>query len=354
MGRRNKKLIANAPVMAPIIDELKRIATSWRNDGELSVLLLGPSGAGKGEVARELARLHDKNAKVVRVDCSARGDLLRDDLLGHARGAFTGAAGPRAGALASAGTGVLFLDEVGDLSDESQRLLRDILGNEGYTPIGADRSVKVECHIVAATNKDLWAESQAGRFREDLFWRVARRVLTIPALRERREDIPAIADELASRCGVDVTIAPECAPALMAHDWPGNVRELETIIECAAAVVGRGGVITAAVLAGELARRQRIIEQGLSLVEVNSAIEQADVTPGSAVDVRRQRIVEMLETASNDLGVADLAQHFNVAARTIQRDLAALEDLRRIDSAGSGRATRYRVATQSRHLRDMS
>ncbi len=228
------KLVGRSPKLLEVIRTIDRVASS-----NCTVLVTGESGTGKEMV---VSALHDasprKNAPLVTVNCGAIPEaLLESELFGHAKGAFTGAHAARQGRVAAAEGGTLFLDEVGELPLALQVKLLRLLQQREYSPVGDDRTVKCDIRIVAATNRDLEVEVQAGRFREDLYYRLNVIHVQLPALRERREDIELLARHFlavhAERSGrLELTgFTAAAKAALTSFDWPGNVRALENAIE---------------------------------------------------------------------------------------------------------------------------
>ena len=223
---------------SPAMDEL-RAAVARLAPVPSPALVLGESGTGKELVARELHRLGAKPREpFVAVNCAALPEsLVESELFGHERGAFTGAARLHRGAFERAGAGTLFLDEIGDLPAPVQAKLLRVLEQRTLTRVGGDRELPVACRIVAATNRDLDREAAAGRFREDLFFRLNVHMLRVPPLRERRDDVPVLAEhflrEVCIRLGRPPrSLAPAAAAALRARDWRrNNVRELRNAVE---------------------------------------------------------------------------------------------------------------------------
>jgi DNA-binding NtrC family response regulator len=213
---------------------------------DATVLVQGESGTGKELVARAI---HTASARsggpFIAVDCGAIAEgVLESELFGHARGSFTGATGARRGLFEEASAGTLFLDEIGDIGPRVQGQLLRVLQEGEIRRVGESAPVKVDARVVAATNKDLMEAVKAGRFREDLFYRLNVVTIRIPPLRERREDVPLLAEHFASRhAGArGATLTTEAREALLAWDWPGNVRELENAVARALAL-NPGGTI---------------------------------------------------------------------------------------------------------------
>jgi DNA-binding NtrC family response regulator len=242
--------VAREPSMAQLYDLAARVAR-----GTISVLVHGETGSGKEHLC-EL--LHAKSARaagpLVRVNCAVLADsLVESELFGHEKGAFTGAVAARAGYIEAAHGGTLMLDEVGELPLSSQSKLLRVLEERAVTRIGSTMPKSVDVRFVAATNRDLEAESAAGRFRADLFFRLAGVVLQIPPLRARSLDIEALAIDFVRDAAQKLGRTPprlsrDAIAALRAHAWPGNVRELRNVIERAVLVV-EGDVVEPNVLA---------------------------------------------------------------------------------------------------------
>lgn len=229
-------MVATAPAMQNVVAQLEVIA-----EANADVLLTGESGVGK-EVAAKWIHEHSprKDGGFLAVNCAALpGPLLESELFGHEKGAFTGAAERRLGRFELADGGTLLLDEIGELDLALQSKLLRVLQERTFERVGASRSIRTDVRVIAATNRDLAAEVRAGRFREDLLYRLNVLPVHLPPLRDRREDIIVLADRFlaaaARRDGRPVpSLATDAQHALVSYHWPGNVRELKNICERAA------------------------------------------------------------------------------------------------------------------------
>jgi DNA-binding NtrC family response regulator len=237
-------MIAASPQSLALLDLLRRVAPT-----RSTVLIQGESGTGKELVARMLHYWSDRVGKpFVAVNCKAFGEgVLESELFGHEKGAFTGATASRAGCFQRASGGTLFLDEIGEVSPDFQAKLLRVLQDGEVLPVGASKPVAVEVRVVAATNRVLRDEVAAGRFREDLFFRLNVIPVHLLPLRERREDVLPLARHFLARhaaeAGRQLMFSAESEQALAAHTWPGNVRELENAIE-RGVVLARGSEVT--------------------------------------------------------------------------------------------------------------
>jgi DNA-binding NtrC family response regulator len=225
-------IVGRSPRMLEVLRLLPRVAASAE-----TVLILGASGTGKELIARSLHRASARESgPFVAVNCSAIPvTLFETEFFGHERGAFTDAHAQRIGRFEQAHRGTLFLDEIGDLPLESQAKLLRVLEDGQVVRLGGRQAVAIDVRIVAATNKDLAAEVAAGRFRQDLYWRVNVVAIELPPLRERREDLPLLiqhfVDRLNAEMGRRITgLTDEARETLLAHAWPGNIRELENTL----------------------------------------------------------------------------------------------------------------------------
>jgi two-component system, NtrC family, response regulator HydG len=230
------ELVGDSPVMRQIFATLTKIAPT-----DSSVFITGESGTGKELVARAIhSRSRRAAGPFIKVNCGALTDtLLESELFGHEKGAFTGAVKRKLGRFELADGGTLFLDEIGDVTPAMQLKLLRALQEKEFERVGGEQTLKVDVRVLSATNKDLKAEVAAGRFREDLYYRLHVVPIVLPPLRERREDIPLLVGhfmtKLAPRAGggepSSWRITDDALARIMAHPWPGNVRELENAIE---------------------------------------------------------------------------------------------------------------------------
>ncbi|MFP2927315.1 sigma-54-dependent transcriptional regulator [Pyxidicoccus sp. 3LG] len=271
-----RPIIGDSPALRRVLDAAMRLAGR-----DVTVLVRGETGTGKELIASLLHfRSPRASGPLVRFNCAALpADLAESELFGHARGAFTGATHAHRGYFAQAHGGTLVLDEVGELPLTVQAKLLRALQDGELQPLGASRVERVDVRIVACTHRDLGAEVKAGRFREDLFYRLAVVELTVPPLRERREDIAPLAEAFARRCagrfGLEgVRLTSELLGRLRERDWPGNVRELENTVTRLVAL-SDGGSIGADALARRAEASTAIVPgQSLSLREQVASFER--------------------------------------------------------------------------------
>jgi DNA-binding NtrC family response regulator len=235
-------LVGHSPAIIDVMKTLARVAAS-----QATVLILGETGTGKELVARTIHRYSERaSRRFVTVNCSALADgLLESELFGHVKGAFTGAATSRPGLFREADNGTLFLDEIGDISPGLQARLLRVLQEHEIVPVGSEAPVRVDVRVLAATHRDLPELVRQGRFREDLYYRLDVVTLSLPPLRDRRQDIPLLIDHflrtLSSRHGRGpVAIDPEAQRRLLGYDWPGNIRELQNVLERAVLLAEQG------------------------------------------------------------------------------------------------------------------
>ena len=241
-GHEEKTIIGSSDEMVRVFKMVDKVA-----DSEATILIQGESGTGKELIAREI---HYRSGKAqgpfVSINCGAiPRDLLESNLFGHVKGSFTGAVRDSAGLFQVAEGGTFFLDEVGDMPIATQVKLLRALQEREIIPVGGTQTIKIDCRLVAATNSDLEKEVAGGRFRADLFYRLNVIPIRLPALRQRRDDIPILVDHFLKRhaqAHTAKTVNKDAMDLLMRYDWPGNVRELENVME-RALILDESGVI---------------------------------------------------------------------------------------------------------------
>lgn len=225
-------MIGRSPAIRSVLEVVERVAPT-----DATVLVTGETGTGKELVARAIHERSDRSGgPFIAVNCAALSEgLLESELFGHRKGAFTGAVRDRTGLFEAASGGTILLDEIGDISPAMQHRLLRVLQERELTPVGDVRPVSVDVRVVAATNKDLRAEMEANRFRDDLYYRLNVVRIELPPLRARREDIPLIAEAFYPRVGrrPHAGCSPLAMRLLQAYRWPGNIRELLAVLESA-------------------------------------------------------------------------------------------------------------------------
>jgi len=233
LSERSLSMVGQSTAMEAVRALVRKVAVS-----RSTVLIVGESGTGKELVARAVHFASPRAAKpFLPVNCAALAEgVLESELFGHVKGAFTGAGADRSGLLVSAGEGTVFLDEIGEMLPATQVKLLRVLQERKVKPVGSTAEVPFEARLVAATNKRLDEEVKAGRFREDLFYSLNVITIPLPSLRDRREDIPELAQFFLSQLAEEVgrappSFSPEAMRLLRAYSWPGNVRQLQNIIE---------------------------------------------------------------------------------------------------------------------------
>lgn len=230
---KNYEMIGNSEAINHIKTMIEKVAPT-----DARVLITGPNGTGKELVAHQLHEKSDRSgAAIIEVNCAAiPSELIESELFGHVKGAFTSAVKDRAGKFEAADGGTIFLDEIGDMSLSAQAKVLRALQENLIQRVGADKDIKVNVRVIAATNKDLKKEIEEGRFREDLYHRLAVILIKVPALNERREDIPELIEhftsKIASEQGNAVKVFSKSAIKLLQeYDWTGNIRELRNVVE---------------------------------------------------------------------------------------------------------------------------
>lgn len=303
------KIVGRSPAMQKVFDLLERIAAS-----DVTIVIQGESGTGKELVARALHFNGPRKDKVfVSENCAALPEtLLESELFGHVKGAFTGADRDRAGLFEQAHEGTLFLDEVGDMSPAMQARLLRVLQEGELRRVGGDHPIKVDVRVITATNKDLQAEIAAGRFREDLYYRLAVVPVQLPPLRERIGDVPFLAGHLmeliaSARGRVAPRIETDILDAMERYPWPGNVRQLENVLR------------RISLLAGDATVTRDVIESdsGLALMFFGKQAEMGPLL--SMVKTEEEQIRRALEAAAGNRDRA--ARLLGISRATIYRKM---------------------------------
>ena len=230
---KNYEMIGNSEAINHIKTMIDKVAPT-----DARVLITGPNGTGKELVAHQLHEKSDRSgAAIIEVNCAAiPSELIESELFGHVKGAFTSAVKDRAGKFEAADGGTIFLDEIGDMSLSAQAKVLRALQENLIQRVGADKDIKVNVRVIAATNKDLKKEIEEGRFREDLYHRLAVILIKVPALNERREDIPELIEHFTSKIASEQgnaakVFSKSAIKLLQEYDWTGNIRELRNVVE---------------------------------------------------------------------------------------------------------------------------
>jgi DNA-binding NtrC family response regulator len=318
-------MIGRGAAMRAIFDKVAKTAPTTGR-----VLITGENGTGKELVARAIHE-HSKRADgpFVKLNCAAiPSELIESELFGHEKGAFTGATQQRRGKFELADGGTLFLDEVGDMNPSAQAKVLRVLQENELERVGGAETIKVDVRVVAATNKDLSAEIAAGRFREDLYYRLAVVPIELPPLRARREDIPSLVEHFLAQVCADngrrpKKVASSAMTLLMQHEWPGNVRELKNVIERLTILTGDADVITEA-------------DVGDALPRVKSVkAEFARGTPFKDLVAGAEREIIMAALEANDHHVSNTARELQLERSHLYKKMRALGiDHRADDDAG--------------------
>jgi DNA-binding NtrC family response regulator len=316
------------------IQEVLRVASRLK-DTRTAVLISGESGTGKELIARAIHfRGSFANRPFVAVDCgSLVPTLIESELFGYEKGAFTGALKSKQGLFQAADTGTVFLDEIGELPLELQAKLLRVLQEKEVRPVGSNQRVKVDVRIIAATNRDLETAYKNGTFRKDLYFRLNVVTVHVPALRERRSDIPMLVTWFCERYapGSDLRVSNAAMKALMNYDWPGNVRELENCVERAVAL-GNGQLIDLSDLPPSIAalNPRESYPVAESAPELVSDLLVAELTSGASVasssasttdleDIERATIQRVFEQVKGDKALA--GRMLGISRATLYRKL---------------------------------
>ncbi|MGD8519874.1 MAG: sigma-54 dependent transcriptional regulator [Desulfobacterales bacterium] len=303
-------IIGRSPAMSKLFETMGMVAPS-----EATVLIVGESGTGKELIVNAIHQNSPRGEKpLIKVNCAALPEtLLESELFGHEKGAFTGAIARKQGRFQLAHNSSIFLDEIAEMAPATQAKILRVLQEREFELLGSTQTIKVDTRVIAATNRNLEEEIQAGRFREDLYYRLNVVTVEVPPIRRRREDIPLLADFFLKQYAeknrrLIKGFTPRATDLLMRYDWPGNVRELENIIE-RAVIMARGEVITPLEFPNEL---QKLDE------ELKTA--QVDLSPGRSLkEVEKDMILRTLEETGGNRTHA--AKILGISRRTLQLKL---------------------------------
>jgi two-component system response regulator AtoC len=305
----SERIIGSSPAMHEIYMIIGRSASS-----EATVLITGETGTGKELVASVIhSNSTYRHGPLIKVNCAALPEtLLESELFGHEKGAFTNALTQRKGRFEMAHKGSIFLDEIGDMSLSTQRKLLRVLQEREFERVGGSLPIKVDTRVIAATNKNLESEVEAGRFREDLYYRLNVIRVAMPPLRERKDDVPLLVEHFLDKHRYGATapaarISEEAMQILIKHDWPGNVRELENTIQ-RAVVMSQSGVITSHhIILSNFSDRQvmdigRLVRESTPLAEIVGQAEKLSLTEAlQAADGDRNEAARMLSVDRAEL-----------------------------------------------------
>jgi chemotaxis protein methyltransferase CheR len=332
----DRTIVGGSDVLKYVMYRVEQVAST-----NASVLLLGETGTGKELVARAIHHQSRRaNRKFVVVNCGALPpSLIESELFGRDRGAFTGAHTSQPGRFELADGGTIFLDEIGELPLELQPKLLRVLQEGQFERLGSTRTVHVDVRIVAATNRNLVEEVNNGKFRQDLFYRLNVFPITLPALRERLEDLPVLLRHFSDRVGKQMgrpidRVAPGTLEALRQYDWPGNIREFENVIQ-QAVILSRDGVLDLSTFRGEPVRR------GVMTTVVDE--------PQTLVEVQRVHILRMLQHTNWRIeGPSGAAKVLGLCASTLRTRMRKLGIHRPVD--GQAHVVSHPVSQPSRTI----
>jgi DNA-binding NtrC family response regulator len=304
---RFRAMIGSSAPMRRVFETIAKVAST-----KASVLILGESGVGKELVADAIHNMSTRrNKPLIKVHCAALSEsLLESELFGHEKGAFTGAIGRKKGRFELANKGTLFLDEIGEIEQNIQIKLLRVIQERRFERVGGEETLETDVRLVAATNRDLKAEVENGRFREDLYYRLNVVAIDVPPLRERKDDLPllihAFTKDFAQENDKEIEGFDERAKArLFTYDWPGNVRELRNCVE-SAVVMAQGKMLTESDLPPSLRQSK---DEGFIRIPLGTALEEVE------------RIVVRDTLAANKGNKSKAAEVLGVGRKTLQRKL---------------------------------
>ncbi|MFT5441491.1 MAG: DNA-binding NtrC family response regulator [Myxococcota bacterium] len=326
-----ENIIGTSPGMRKVYETIQKVAET-----DLTVLIRGESGTGKELVAQALHTTSGRRDRpFVAVNCAAiNQDLVESELFGHEKSAFTGADQRREGRFELADGGTIFLDEIGDMAADTQAKVLRVLQEQKFERVGGANSVEVNVRVVAATHRNLEEEVAAGRFREDLYYRLKVVQLELPPLRERSEDLPSLCDrflgQVAERLGREKKgLAPGAMSRLLHHDWPGNVRELRNLLE-QAAVLSSGEEIEEFDL--QLGAQSTSVAVGTTATSIAADATFADAKKQMVEGFEREFLLSALDR--NDGNVSQTARDIGMVRQSLQQKIRELN--LRLEQGASG------------------
>lgn len=303
-------LVGGAAPMRELYGLIKAVAPA-----PMTVLIAGESGSGKEMVATTVHELSGRPGRFVVFDASVTDpEMMRNDLFGHVKGAFTGATGSRDGAFRRADGGTLFIDEIGELPLELQPKLLRVLENREVVPVGSDKPLAVDVRVIAATHRDLVAMVEAGTFRTDLFYRLSVITMQAPPLREILEDIPLLAQNFATKLDLKCQLTTDALATMQRYDWPGNVRELRNVLE-------RGAVLCQG---GDICPEHLLLTQGRRGSAQTEAVTVEPESPASSPAQIKALERQMIEDAMarNRNNKTAVARELGMPLSTLKRRIA--------------------------------
>ncbi|RKY90695.1 MAG: two-component system response regulator [Ignavibacteriae bacterium] len=306
----SSSIIGKSKKMKEVFEVISLAAPS-----DATILILGESGTGKELIANAIHQNSNRKDKpFIKVNCAALPEnLLESELFGHEKGAFTGAVNRRQGRFELADGGTLFLDEIGDMTLSTQAKILRVLQEGEFERVGGEKTIRVNVRIIAATNKDLELEVEDGNFRKDLFFRLSVVPIVLPALRQRKEDIPELAEHFLNKYAEKNNrlirgFTPDAIDQLMRYSWSGNIRELENVVE-RTVIMSRGELITSDVL-----------PSSLKITDTDSDDQGAEVFAGRPIkEVEKELIIKTLERTDNNITRA--AELLGISRRTLHNKI---------------------------------
>lgn len=287
-------IVSQCPEMQKVFSVVEKVATT-----NTTVLILGESGTGKELIAKALHRLSGRSGRLVPVNCGAiPEDILESELFGHERGAFTGAVSNRIGRFQLADGGTIFLDEIGEMSPKLQVKLLRFLQERKIEPVGSTKTIDIDVRVIAATNKDLRKEVEAGRFREDLYYRLQVVPIDLPPLRERDHDVELLAQHfMRSACENlgkrPIAFSTAAMARFRSYQWPGNIRELENLLE-RLAILAEGETLQEHELPAQMRETQ-----ACAVFETTVEIPSDGIDFNAMIDQLETRLISMALTRTN-------------------------------------------------------